>query len=47
MVQPDKIADAEAELLSRDIAKKIQDDLDYPGQVKVTVIRATRATAYA
>ena len=33
--------------MSRDIAKKIQDEMTYPGQVKITVIRETRAVAYA
>ncbi len=47
MIQPDKVSDAEAELLVRDIAKKIQEGMDYPGQVKITVIRETVATAYA
>ena len=43
----DKIDDKEAELLSFDIAKKIQDEMTYPGQVKITVIRETRAVSYA
>ncbi|MCG3156797.1 MAG: Ribonuclease Y [bacterium] len=47
MVQPEKISDAEAELLASDIAKKIHQALEYPGQIKVTVIRETKATAYA
>ena len=47
MVQPEKITDAQADLLASDIAKKIQQDLEYPGQIRVTVIRETRATAYA
>ncbi len=47
MVKPEQVTDAEADLLSNEIAQKIQEDLDYPGQVKVTVIRETRATAYA
>lgn len=47
MVQPEKISDAEADLLAADIAKKIQNELEYPGQIKVTVIRETKATAYA
>lgn len=47
MVQPERISDAEADLLASDIAKKIQNELEYPGQIKVTVIRETRATAYA
>lgn len=47
MVQPEKISDAQADLLASDIAKKIQQELEYPGQIKVTVLRETRATAYA
>ncbi len=47
MVQPEAITDAQADLLSRDIAKKIQNELNYPGQVKITVIRETKAVAYA
>lgn len=43
----DQVSDAEAELLSAQIARKIQDEMTYPGQVKVTVIRETRAVAYA
>lgn len=47
MVQPEKISDSEADLLASDIAKKIHQALEYPGQIKVTVIRETKATAYA
>ena len=47
IVGSDKISDSEAELLSYDISKKIQDEMTYPGQVKVTVIRETRAVSYA
>lgn len=47
IVQPDKVSDAEADLLAAEIAKKIQEDMDYPGQVKVTVIRERKAAAYA
>lgn len=47
IVGADKINDAETDLLSNDIAKKIQDELTYPGQVKITVIRETRAVSYA
>lgn len=47
IVGSEKISDSEAELLSHDIAKKIQDEMTYPGQVKVTVIRETRSVAYA
>ena len=47
IVGADKIDDKESELLSFDIAKKIQDEMTYPGQVKITVIRETRAVSYA
>ena len=47
IVGADKISDAEIETLSADIAKKIQDEMTYPGQVKITVIRETRAVSFA
>ncbi|MGH7452399.1 MAG: ribonuclease Y [bacterium] len=47
MVQPERISDAQADLLASDIAQKIQQELEYPGQIKVTVIRESKATAYA
>jgi len=47
MVKPDKIDDAASIQLSRDIVKKIEAELEYPGQIKVTVIRETRAVEYA
>ncbi|MDR3246946.1 MAG: ribonuclease Y [Prevotellaceae bacterium] len=47
VVGSEKVTDQEAEKLSFDIAKKIQDEMTYPGQVKITVIRETRAIAYA
>jgi ribonuclease Y len=47
IVGSDKVTDLEAETLSFDIAKKIQDEMTYPGQVKITVIRETRAVSYA
>jgi len=47
IVQPDKIGDADAVNLARDIRKKIEEGMEYPGQVKVTVIRETRAIEYA
>ena len=47
IVGADKLSDQESEGLSHDIAKKIQDEMTYPGQVKITVIRETRAVAYA
>ncbi len=47
IVGSDKLSDAESEQLSYDIAKKIQDEMTYPGQVKITVIRETRSISYA
>ena len=47
IVGSDKISDQDADLLSHDIAKKIQDEMTYPGQVKITVIRETRSISYA
>lgn len=47
MVKPDKIDDLTAIRLVRDIVKKIESELEYPGQIKVTVIRETRAVDYA
>ena len=47
IVGADKITDADTEILSNDIAKKIQNEMTYPGQVKITVIRETRSVAYA
>ncbi len=47
IVGADSIDDKETEKLSNEIAQKIQDDLTYPGQVKITVIRETRAVSYA
>ncbi len=47
IVGSEKVSDKDAESLSYDIAKKIQDEMTYPGQVKITVIRETRAVNYA
>ena len=47
MVKPEEISDLESVRLVRNIRKKIEDDLDYPGHIKVTVIRETRAVDYA
>ncbi len=47
IVESDKVSDEEAALISRDVAKKIEQELTYPGQIKVTVIRETRAVDYA
>ncbi len=47
MVLPDQVDDLAAQLLARDIAKQIEEELTYPGQIKVTVIRESRATEVA
>jgi ribonuclease Y len=47
LVVPDKLNDAECAKLARDVTKKIESGLEYPGQVKVTVVRETRAVEYA
>ena len=47
MVKPEKINDEEIHLLARDITKKIEDELEYPDQIKVSIIRETRAVEYA
>jgi ribonuclease Y len=47
IVGADKISDKETELLSFDIAKRIQDEMTYPGQIRITVIRETRAVSVA
>jgi len=47
MVVPEQISDADMVLLARDISKKIESDMEYPGQIKVNVIRESRVTDYA
>lgn len=47
MVQPDKISDAESTVLAHDIARQIEEEMEYPGQVRVVVIRESRATDIA
>ena len=47
MVEGAKVDDARSLILAREIANRIQDEVKYPGQVKVTVIRETRAIEYA
>ena len=47
IVKPEQIDDAESVRVAREISKKIESELDYPGQIKVTVIRETRAVEYA
>ena len=47
IVKPGDIDDLGATRMARDVAKKIEENMQYPGQIKVTVIRETRATDYA
>ena len=47
IVESEKITDAQAELLAADISNRIQTEMTYPGQIKVTVIRETRSVAFA
>jgi ribonuclease Y len=47
MVAPEVVDDIEAQVLARDIAKQIEEELTYPGQIKVTVVRESRATETA
>ncbi len=47
LVKPEQIDDAAAQLMARDIAKRIESELSFPGQIRVTVVRETRAVEYA
>ena len=47
IVEPEKVDDASAVLLARDVANRIEQDVEYPGQVQVTVVRESRAVEYA
>jgi len=47
MVEPTEINDEASQILARDIAKKIESEMTYPGQIKVTVVRETRAVEVA
>ena len=47
MVKPEDVSEDQMVLLARDIAKKIEEELTYPGQIKVHVIRETKAVEYA
>ena len=47
IVKPEKINDNQMTLMARDIAKKVEDEMDYPGQIKVNIIRETRVVDYA
>jgi len=47
MVKPEDVDDLQAEVIARDIAKKVEEELQYPGQIRITVIRELRASSYA
>ena len=47
MVEPEKVSEDQMVLLARDVAKKIEDEMEYPGQIKVNIIRETKAVDYA
>ena len=47
IVKPDRISDDQMTVLARDVAKKVENEMDYPGQIKVNVIRETRVSDYA
>ena len=47
IVKPDKISDEQMTILARDVAKKVENEMDYPGQIKVNIIRETRVSDYA
>ena len=47
MVKPDEVNDDEMVFIARDIARKIEEELEYPGQIKINVIREMRQVDYA
>jgi ribonuclease Y len=47
IVESEKVTDAQADILAADISNRIQTEMTYPGQIKVTVIRETRSVSYA
>ena len=47
IVKPEKVNDAQMTLMARDIARKVEDEMEYPGQIKVNIIRETRVVDYA
>jgi ribonucrease Y len=47
MVKPDRIDDIQAQVIARDIAKEVEEELTYPGQIRITVVRESRATEFA
>ena len=47
IVKPEKISDDEMILMAREVAKRVEDEMEYPGQIKVNLIRETRTIEYA
>jgi ribonuclease Y len=47
MVKPENVDDLQAQVLARDIAKQVEEELQYPGQIRITVVRELRAVEYA
>ena len=47
MVKPEDVDDIQAQMIARDIAKQVEEELQYPGQIKITVVRETRAVEFA
>jgi ribonuclease Y len=47
MVQPDAVDDLTAQMLAREVAQQIEDELTYPGQIRITVVRESRSTEIA
>ncbi len=47
MVKPEAIDDIQAQVIARDVAKQVEEELTYPGQIRITVVRESRATEFA
>jgi ribonuclease Y len=47
MVKPDRVDDIQAQVIARNVAKQVEDELTYPGQIRVTVVRESRSTEFA
>ena len=47
VVKPEKVSDSDMIVMARDVAKRVESEMEYPGQIKVNVIRETRAIDYA